>query len=233
MQPIISGSPAYKICIDHHEDNNLDAELKITSESASATAVLIYDLLINLKAAIDQETAMALYVGILTDTNSFSEPNTTSRAHEVASELMQYGIRSEEIYRKIFHINSWNRTELFKDTLATLSSSCGGKLAWMKITREMVEKSGALREEIEGFVDYPLTIDGVQIAILFLEIPGTGTKISLRAINSLNVHELTQRFGGGGHRHAAGIRLYEVSIDKAITQVLDEACRYFNSQKSQ
>lgn len=97
----------------------------------------------------------------------------------------------------------------------------------------MVEKSGALREEVEGFVDYPLTIEGVQIAILFLEVPRRGTKISLRAKNSFNVHALAQKFGGGGHRHAAGIRLHEISIDEAITQVLDEACCYYNSQISQ
>ncbi|KPK96221.1 hypothetical protein AMJ80_01145 [bacterium SM23_31] len=223
MESCIKSSTAYKVCIDHHEGNDCFTDLTIINESACATAELIYELIIILGGTIDRQTAEALYVAILTDTGSFTHSNVTERAHFIAAELIKHGVKPAEIFNKVYANSSWERVDLFMQTLSTLKKECGGKLAWMKITTDMFSAAGAVREEIEGFVDYPLNIAGVEMAILFLEVPDRGTKISLRAKNKIDVHKFAQQFGGGGHKHSAGIRLFDVDIDSAVTRILEKA----------
>lgn len=223
MNDCVTGSAAYKICIDHHEGNDLFADLNIINVSACATAELLYEALTVLDYDIDIRTATALYVAILTDTASFTHPNTSESAHHIASKLLGLGVKPGEIHKKVYETNTWKRTDLLQRALSGLKSECNGKLAWMKITGKMIAATGAMLEELEGFVDFSLTIIGVEFSILFLEVPGKGTKISLRSKEFLNVHEFAKQFGGGGHKHAAGIRLYDVEIDNAIKQVIEKA----------
>lgn len=227
MNDCVTGSPAYKICIDHHEGNDLFADLNIINESACATAELMYEALTVFNYDIDIRTATALYIAIVTDTGSFSHSNTGENAHLIASKLIGLGVKPGEIYKKIYESNTWQRTDLFQQALSGLKRDCNGKLVWMKITEEMVATAGAMREELEGFVDYPLSIVGVELSLLFLEVKGKGTKISLRSKNFLNVHKFALQFGGGGHKHAAGIRMYDVEIDNAVDQVIEKAREIF------
>lgn len=223
MKDCVTGSAAYKICIDHHEGNDLFADLNIINESACATAELLYEAFRVLDYDIDFRTATALYIAILTDTVSFTHPNTSASAHLIASKLLGLGVKPGEIYKKVYETNTWQRTDLLQRALSDLKSECNGKLAWMKITDEMFATAGAKREELEGFVDYPLTMIGVELSILFLEVPGKGTKVSLRSKEFLNVHDFAKQLGGGGHKHAAGIRLYDVDIDNAIKLIIEKA----------
>jgi len=233
MEPCVTSSTAYKVCIDHHEEEDCFVDLSIINESACATAELIYDLITALGGTIDRQTAEALYVAILTDTRSFTHSNTVERAHLIAAELLKHGVKPVKIFSNVYENSSWERVDMFKQTLSTLTSECSGKLAWMKITADMFSATGAMREEIEGFVDYPLTIAGVEMAILFLEVPDRGTKISLRSKGKIDVHKFAQQFGGGGHKHSAGIRLFDVDIDSAITRVLEKACLFFTEPRAE
>ena len=223
MKPVITESKSFKVCIDHHEGNNFFADLNIISVTACATAEIVYDAFIYLGGTIDRQTATALYIAILTDTGSFSHSNTVDRAHLIAADLIKLGIEPDEIYRNVYENGTWERMELFTMTLSSLKKECNGKIAWMKITEEMVAKSGAKREELEGFVDFPMSVSMVELSILFLEVRGKGTKISLRSKNNIDVYAFAHRFRGGGHKHAAGIRLVDFEIDESIDLILEEA----------
>ncbi|MFC1514239.1 bifunctional oligoribonuclease/PAP phosphatase NrnA [candidate division KSB1 bacterium] len=227
MAPAVRKSKALKVCIDHHEGNEIFGDLSIIDESACATAELIYEMINNLGGKLDYDIALGLYVGILTDTGSFRYSQSVDRAHIIASDLLKYGIDPEDTYKYLYENSSWNRFELFKLLLDRTRKEYGGKLVWSKITTEMFENSGAKREEIEGFVDFPMTIQGVEVSILFLEVPNRGTKISLRSIKTIDVQKLAAQFGGGGHKHASGIRLFDTGIDDAEKMVIEEAVKIF------
>ncbi|MFC1554441.1 bifunctional oligoribonuclease/PAP phosphatase NrnA [candidate division KSB1 bacterium] len=227
MAPAVRKSKALKVCIDHHEGNEIFGDLSIIDESACATAELIYEMINNLGGKLDYDIALGLYVGILTDTGSFRYSQSVDRAHIIASDLLKYGIDPEDTYKYLYENSSWNRFELFKLLLDRTKKEYGGKLVWSKITTEMFENSSAKREEIEGFVDFPMTIQGVEVSILFLEVPNRGTKISLRSIKTIDVQKLAAQFGGGGHKHASGIRLFDTGIDDAEKMVIEEAVKIF------
>ncbi len=231
MEPVVRGSEAKKICIDHHAGNGGFADLNITDINACAAGELIYDMLIEADTVIDKDIAEALYVAILTDTDSFSNSNTTSRTHTVVSELLGYGLDQPKIYKNIYENFTWERTDLFKKALSTLENDCGGRLAWLYVDAEMVANSGAQREEMGGFVEFLMTINDVQLGIFFLEVPGRGTKVSIRSKGLINSHLFAGKFGGGGHIHSAGIRKFELDMHKVMTDVLAEARKLFNGDQ--
>jgi len=228
MEKSVRNSPAAKICIDHHPGNAVFADLGLIRVSASATAEIIFELYNRLGGVMTRDTAEALYVAILTDTESFSNQHTGSRSHEVAAALLQFGLEPARIYRLIYKNYSWQRFSLFQKFLRTLTKECGGRLVWAKVDGRMVEKSGARREEMDGFVDFPMSVADVEMSIFFLEVPGRGTKVSIRSREEVDSNALAMEFGGGGHRHAAGIRMYDVWLDDAVSLVLTRARMLFN-----
>ncbi|MCP4725624.1 MAG: bifunctional oligoribonuclease/PAP phosphatase NrnA [bacterium] len=228
MEQVVRDSTAKKICIDHHAGNGGFADINITDINACATGELIYEMLKETGGSINMDIAEALYVAILTDTDSFSNSNTTSRTHKVVSELLGYGLDQPKIYKNIYENFTWERTALFKMALSTLKNDIGGRLAWMYVDAEMVENSGAQREEMGGFVEFLMTINDVCLGIFFLEVPGRGTKVSIRSKGEINSHLFARKFGGGGHIHSAGIRKFELDMNKVMNEVLNEAKSVFD-----
>jgi phosphoesterase RecJ-like protein len=227
MESLVEASPAFKVCIDHHRGYSGFADFGIVDVSVCSVSELIYGLITNLGGKITPEIAEALYVGVLTDTENFSNEHTNSGTHQLASELLSYGVDPAAVNRKVYDNSSWQRFFLFKKTLDTITSECGGKLVWMKIDGDMVAESGAMREEMDGFVDSPLRIAGVEMSILFLEVPGRGTKISIRSREKIDSHAFARIFRGGGHTHSAGIRMYNVSLDDAVGKIIPKARELF------
>ncbi len=232
MKESVRTSSAAKVCIDHHPEAESFADFEIRQVSASATAEIIYDLFIRLKGIMTRSIAENLYVSILTDTNAFSNKNTRPRTHLVIAELLKTGIDPVEIYSRLYQNYSWPRFLLQQKAIANLSSDYGGKLVWQEITNEMITEYGAKREELDGFVDLPMTIKGVELSLLFLEVPGKGTKISLRSGDNIDSHQFAGKFGGGGHRHAAGIRCFNVEMKNAVEMVLQKARELFPDNPS-
>ena len=92
---------------------------------------------------------------------------------------------------------------------------------------EMVKKSGALREEMGGFIEYLMSIKSVEMAIFFLEVPNKGTKISIRSRGNIDSNSFAKIFGGGGHKHRAGIRLFDTVIGEISEKIISESKRLF------
>ncbi len=189
--------------IDHHGTNPGYAAINVISAHASATGVLIYELIHSLGVDLDTDIAISLYTAIATDTGNFSFDNTTSDAFLVMAELMAYGLPIAGLNRALFRERSREQVLVLARALSTLTFYHGGKISGMQLTQADLDACGARPEHAESIVNYGIDIAGVQMAFLAREVDG-GTKFSLRAAEGCNVASLAAGFGGGGHALASG-----------------------------
>lgn len=209
------------INLDHHTSNELFGLLNWVDESAGASAEMVYDLLTFLGAAINRPIANAIYTGIITDTGSFRYSNTTPRTLRVAAELMEAGIDNETIRVQLFETRTLEMLRLMGESLRTLQVDPDGRLAWITVTQETVSRLKVSDEYglFEGLINYPRSIAGVEVAILFREIAPSVIKVGFRSKSWADVNQLAARFGGGGHRKAAGC-VVGGEMDEVVRQVL-------------
>lgn len=211
------------VVIDHHLTNDHDGEVNLLDAKASATGELVYLLLREMEGegevSIDFPVALCLYTSIFTDTGSFRYSNTTPKAMTIASELLAYGVDSWMVAEQVYESKSYPVLKLTGTFLQTLSVSRQGRFAWGTIRLTDLEQTGTREEHTDGFVNYPRSIRGVEVAILFREVPGSSVKISMRSKGKVNVAAVAEEFGGGGHHNAAGCVL-EGNLPEVTRRVL-------------
>ncbi len=209
-------------CIDHHSSNPGYADTNVIDIKASSTGELIFDLITHMQGKITKEIAESLYLAIATDTGWFKFSNTSAKALNACSTLLKSGVKSDVIYGIVYQNKSWSYLKLITMALKVLHSECGGRLAWTKITREMVKSSGVEYLDTDALIDFIRSVREVEVVILFRELNMKKTKMSFRSKRTIDVNKLAARFGGGGHVRAAGATLNE-PIDHVIKKVLTEA----------
>lgn len=208
--------------VDHHPPaDDSFAELVVRDVSACATGELIHDLLTCRGEAVAEEDALGLYVAIVTDTGSFRFSNTSPRAHAIAARLLATGVDPAELYRKLYAQQTPARLKLIRSALDSLGVDEEHRIAWVTITHADLREAGAGSDDTEGLVEYPRRIRGVEVAILIREVSAERTKASLRSNGELDVSELAQQLGGGGHQKAAGV-LLERPLAEATDLVLEK-----------
>jgi bifunctional oligoribonuclease and PAP phosphatase NrnA len=226
MKTALESKSAVKICIDHHLEPGEFADLYILDEAATATGEIMYRLLDSLTGRrFDRETAIALYTAIMTDTGSFRYPKTDTETHKIIAQLIQTGADPVAIYNLVYERGSINRVHLLGFALANMQITHNGKLAYIVLTREMFDKTKTTEVDAEAFVPYTLTIDGVQIGLMFSEMNDV-VKVSFRSKGDIRINELAKEFGGNGHKNAAGARIPRAHLDEIISQVLEHAGSY-------
>ncbi|MBI1988017.1 MAG: bifunctional oligoribonuclease/PAP phosphatase NrnA [Nitrospinae bacterium] len=230
MRDYVMNSSAAKLCIDHHASPGLEGCLNLIDPQACATGELVYDLIRSMGGQPEQRCAEALYVAIMTDTGSFRFQNTTPKTHRIAAHLLEAGADPSYIYQQVHEQSSYGRLRLLGAALVDLKTEEKNRLAWVKVTQAMMQQYGVENDELEGFVELPRSLRGVDLVILFLEAPQGMVRVSLRSKGNIDVHELASRFGGGGHNRASGIHLF-APLDEAIEKVLMEARKAVRSQK--
>jgi phosphoesterase RecJ-like protein len=191
------------INIDHHRSNNSFGEVSIVDENASSTCEIIYHIYKKLGITINRFVAENLYCGIYSDTGGFVYPNTTKRALTVAAELVGLGVKPTPLVKKL-NVKTLGGTLLLSEVLRTIEIERG--VGSMYLTQEMLKKSRGEMLDSENFVSFLQAIGGVRVS-LFLREESNGTRISLRSDGIIDVDRLARRYGGGGHRLAAGLRL--------------------------
>jgi phosphoesterase RecJ-like protein len=217
------------INIDHHIDCELFGDYNYIEPRASSVAEQLYDLFTESHVGVTEEEALALYVGILTDTGKFQEANTTSRCHEIVAELIRKGISPQIVSQKVYEAKTGAGLKLLSLTLSTLEVTARGKIAYLSITQDMFKQSGAREEEVEGFVNFARDVGGVEVGILFREnsVPGE-FKISFRSKGKIDVSKIARIFGGGGHRNAAGCTI-QGNLEEIKQKVIDAVSREVNN----
>ncbi|HYE65048.1 MAG TPA: bifunctional oligoribonuclease/PAP phosphatase NrnA [Pyrinomonadaceae bacterium] len=210
--------------IDHHSTTALFGTINWIDSTASAVGEMIYNLCKAIGVRVTKEIAECVYTALLTDTGSFHYSNTTERTFKVASELVRAGVKPARIAQAVFSSYPWSKIELLGEVLSTARRDRSGRVAWMRQTLEMQERIGATDEDGDGFVNYPLQVAEVEAVALLKECAPGAYRVSLRSKGDINVARIAERFGGGGHRNAAGCTL-EGDWDEAeatIVRLLQE-----------
>jgi len=203
VKPMIDALP--KVVVDHHPAGDRPIEgVSFRDSGASATGELVHDLITTTDGPWSPVIVDGLYVAILTDTGSFRFSNASPRAHRVVADLIERGADVEQMYRKIYGTFPLRRFRLLERALGTLAVSEDGRVAWMTIPRDVYDDLGALPDDLEGVVDYPREVEGVEVGLLFRETDAGATKVSFRSSGKVDVNRIARRFGGGGHVKASG-----------------------------
>lgn len=217
-----------QLCIDHHPSNTLYAEETCLNPKSAATCEIIFDILKELKVDITPDIAEPLYTGITTDTGCFKYINVTPRTYRIAADLVETGIDAPAINRKMFDTKSRARLEMERRVLETMEYALDGKIAVIVISRQMVKESGAKEDDLDGLATIPRGIEGVLVGVTLREKENGAWKISLRAHDPANASEICARFGGGGHKGAAGCTMSlpleeaKARMVKAVREYLEE-----------
>jgi len=197
--------PATSVCIDHHQTSGSFAQIDVTVAEAPAAGTLLVDLAQHLGCRMTREIAEPLYVAIATDCGWFRFANTDPDALQQCANLARIGLDIPRIYEQIYESYRWERARLLARALASLRSEAEGQIAWFTLTPEDFAQTGGDEQDTEGFVDIVRTIKDAEVVLFFRRTDDGETKVSLRSKHRADVAKLSEQFGGGGHRRAAGI----------------------------
>lgn len=209
------------LVIDHHRSHQKFGQYRWVDSKRSSTGEMIYELAESLGAEISYDCAYNLFVAISTDTGSFKYDSTSARTLRISADLIEKGVKPDEISGKIYNNYTLERLRLLKLVLNTLQIFNAGELALIHVTQDMFAESAALPEDVEGFIDFPRSIDSVKVAVFIKEGKNGRVSVSLRAKGDCDVAEIAKSFGGGGHRNAAGFRFSGKSADQVQRIVID------------
>ena len=207
--------------IDHHVSNSKYAKYNCVEDRASCSE-LLFDVIESLGVEIDSDIANCLLLGIVTDTGNFAHSNVTAKTLEYASKLVEKGANLHLISQKMFKDQSKIRATLYARTMSKIRYYLDDAVAIITITKKDLEECGAVDTMTEGFIDFPLTVRTVEVAISILEVGEKRYKISFRSKGKVNVNEIASIYGGGGHILASGAMLngyLEDVIDKLVYNV--------------
>jgi len=233
MQHQVLQSKATRVCIDHHPEPSPFAHHYLIDETATSTGEITYSLLLRLNGEhLPPLIAQALYCAIMTDTGSFRYSNVDPDIHRIVAHLLECGADPQVAYRSVYEQWSPGRIQLLGRALETLSTEYDGALAHITVTQEMLRHTGTSEVDTDNFTTYPMSVGGVVVGILFLELKD-GIKISFRSRGDIPINELAKEFQGNGHKNAAGARLYNVSLDMIKPRVLLAAGKYLQAERKQ
>ena len=213
------------INIDHHVSNTRYAKYNYVRE-CSANCMNIAALIEALGVSFDKRTAEALLLGLLTDSGNFSHDDVTEETFLTAAKFMKAGADIRALNYNLFKKQPKTRAELYAYTMSRIRYFLEEKLAVISISLETMKQFGADNGMTEGFVDFPLSVDTVEVSASVMEVRKGQYKISLRSKMYADVNKIAGTFGGGGHVRAAGCMLFgelEDVVDRltyAVSQYL-------------
>lgn len=210
------------INIDHHISNEYFGTVNWVAEDMCATGEIVLTLLKGMNVDITADIATALYVSIVTDTGRFTHSNTTPECLRAAAFLIEQGARHEEISKNVYNTNSFNLIQLRAQVLNTLSLHAGNRIATIWMAKEMLEKTNVDAIDTQEFADIPVSLEGVTVGVLFRDMTKPHwVKVSLRSRDGFDVNIIARKFGGGGHKYAAGCEI-EGNIAEVQAIILEE-----------
>jgi bifunctional oligoribonuclease and PAP phosphatase NrnA len=216
------------INIDHHPSNPGYGDLVYIDSTAPATGQILFELIQSQGLPMDAAIAENLFVAISTDTGSFQYPNTTARTFEIGAELVRRGVDVGRVSQLLYESYPRRRTELLRELLGTMRFEAAGKIAAFSLSLRVAADLKVKPEDNEGLIDHLRAIHGVIVAVFFEELIDGKVRVSMRSKSEeVDVSAICQKFGGGGHKLAAGARVrgtlaeVEQKILGAICDVID------------
>ncbi|MFN2515583.1 MAG: bifunctional oligoribonuclease/PAP phosphatase NrnA [Pyrinomonadaceae bacterium] len=214
----------FVVNIDHHSTTALFGKINWIDSTASAVGEMIYNLCKATGVRVTKEIAECCYTALITDTGSFHYSNTTERTFKVASELLRTGVKPAKAAEAVFASYPWSRIQLMGAVLSTARRDSTGRIACLRHSLEMQHLAEASDEDADGFVNYPLTVGEVEAVAMLKECELGVYRTSLRSKGDVNVARVAEKFGGGGHRNAAGCTLrgtWEEAEERIIALLQD------------
>ncbi len=208
--------------IDHHHDNTRFGDLNLIVADASSTGEVLRDVIRELDIDLTPELAEPLYIALVTDTGRFQYTNTTPKALRLAAELVEAGADVHQVFQQVYESVEFAKLKLLARALDRARVLEGGLIIVSHLLRKDFAEVGAAEAYSEGIIDSLRAVEGAELAAPIREPPrddGPTRRVSLRAsVDELDVSAIARRFGGGGHRQAAGFSS-DASIDE-ITELI-------------
>lgn len=216
-------------CIDHHaSEGTLPGGPRYVDPAAAATGELVAEIALANRWPLTPPAARALYVALITDTGGFRFSNTRPRTLRIAAELLETGLDPEDIYLDVYANAPPGRPRLLAETLQTLVVEEEPGLAWVTVPPGAIDRHKVTVDDLDGIVEFPRSVAGVRMALLFREISQGRVKVSLRSVGGVDVAAFAKPYGGGGHVHASGVSL-EGTLPDVQARILEDARRFLSA----
>jgi len=211
--------------IDHHISNSNFGAVNWVDPEASSASEMVYQLYKKIGVALDKNSALALYAGILTDTGSFRFNNTSSATHLATGDLLTYGIDVAGIYKSIYGNIPYSDLRLLTQILPTMKIALNGKIVWFEVSKQVLKKQNGIFFDLsETLLTFGRMLKGLEVAVLFREnltdLPEI--RVNFRSQGKIDVNKIANLFGGGGHKNASGCTIKGLTLREARRKVLDK-----------
>jgi len=210
-----------KINIDHHKTNNLYGNINLVEADASSASEVVFKFLKNSGFEIDEDIAVCIYTGIMTDTGSFKYENTSKKTFEIASELISLGANPCKISQAYYDCRPKAMVSLHAYAVCNATFLFNDKVAYTYITEDIFEKCHAKDEHTDGIAELLRQVKTVELAFVLKETEIGHTKISMRS-KLIDCAKLCEKYNGGGHAHAAGCTIKrppKIALDKLLEDI--------------
>ncbi len=209
----LSAAPVL-VNMDHHVSNPGYGDVTVIDVESPATGQIVYELLSGFDFPINDAIRQNLFTAISTDTGSFQYPATGARTHRIVAEMMEAGLDTAALAKNLYQTHPMRRIQLLKALLNEARFTASGKVASWILKRELADEIGLQPGDNEDLIDTLRMIEGVVAAVVFEELEDGKVRVSSRSKDSrIDVSEICGRFGGGGHRAAAGARMSGPSVE--------------------
>ena len=193
-----------KVWIDHHISEEVYAPVNRVETDAAATAEIVYEMMLEGNIPLTKKAAEYLYLALASDTGSFRYQNTRPFSAKMLGALIEAGADVSALSNELFFNSTYSLVKLRGEAIGTIELFANGKVGTAFITKAMMEKVGATRNDVGALADVPRSIGTVCVSAVIKEEDDGMCKISFRSKGNYNVEQIAALFGGGGHEKAAG-----------------------------
>ncbi len=208
------------INVDHHKSNESYGNINVVDTTAISTTQVLFDLFLENKIKINPKMATALYAGLLDDSHGFLAPKTDDRSFKMAAALCEAKADTSACSVALFHQNSLAALRLKGLMFEKMYLLFDARVVVHLVTKEMMAESGGREVDCEAALQESMGLPHVKLALMLRENRSGSIKGSLRSVGTLDVERIAKEFGGGGHRHAAGLDVKDSSLDALYQKLL-------------
>ncbi len=208
------------INVDHHNSNNFFGIHNIIDTSAISTTEVVYDFFVANSIKINAKMALSLYAGLLDDSKCFSAPQCTAKTFVVAHSLIELGAEHTQCVDWLYHRRSLASLRIRGTLLKQMKLLSDGRLAVFEVPFSLLEETGATIDECKRVLEDALEMHTVQAAIMQIERPHGGLKLSMRSDGTVDASKIMGSFGGGGHIHRAGADLKQGNFSELVETMI-------------
>lgn len=212
------------INIDHHPGNKGYGAINWIDESAAACGEMVFSLIAALDAPLTNNVATHLYLAILTDTGSFHFSHLSPRTYEIARQCVEAGADPQWIARTHYDSSSLARVRIFGAVMNGMVIVDEGRVALLSLTRQRMTDLGGTSDDLEGLINFPLTVKDIEAVAFFKETGDGEWRVSMRSKGNVDTGAIARAHGGGGHTNASGC---------SASGALDEVCKHFGDLLSE